>query len=103
MLRLLQTASELIDFEYALREGTVGDAFTRLLSSIEITEEVEWCPSRTPSTEKRSIVAPDQHFFYRPHLMETMDVALEQAHVLQYALLPRQLPAHAPCRLSAVL
>ncbi len=103
MLRLLQTASELIDLEYALREGTVGDAFERLLSSIEITEEVEWCPSRTPSTEKRSIVAPDQHFFYRPHLMETMDVELEKAHILQYTLLPRQLPAHAPCRLSAVL
>jgi serine phosphatase RsbU (regulator of sigma subunit) len=70
---------------------------------VDLTEDVEWCPSRTPSTQKQSIVAPDQHFFYRPHLMESMDVALEKAHILQYALLPRQLPAHAPCRLSAVL
>lgn len=103
MLRLLDTASRLVDFSYPLPSGTVGEAFHRLLSSIELEEEPEWCPSRTPSSEKQSIVASDQHFFYRPHLMESMDVTLEKAHVLQYALLPRQVPEGAPCRLSAVL
>ncbi len=103
MLQLLNTASQLVDFAYPLSRGTVGDAFTHLLSSIDLDEEPEWCPSRTPSSEKQSIVAPDQHFFYRPHLMESMDVTLEKAHVLQYALLPRQVPVGVPCQVSAVL
>ena len=96
-----------MDFTFRL-EGTnggitLGEAFERLLSKVEVLDEPEWCPKRTPTTEKRSIIAPDQQFVYRPHLFETMEVELEKAHQLQYALLPRELPAHAPCRLSAVL
>ena len=107
MLRLLNTAEQLMDFTFRL-EGThggitLGEAFERLLLNVEVLDEPEWCPKRTPTTEKRSIIAPDQQFVYRPHLFETMEVELEKAHQLQYALLPRELPAHAPCRLSAVL
>lgn len=107
MLRLLKTAEQLMDFTYRLDGSyggiTLGEAFERLLSEVEVHEEPEWCPQKTPTTEKRSILAPDQQFFYRPHLFETMEVELEKAHQLQYALLPRELPQQASCRLSAVL
>lgn len=107
MLRLLDTASQLMDFTSRLAGSyggiTLGEAFERLLAEVEVQDEPEWCPRKTPTTEKRSILAPDQHFYYRPHLFETMEVELEKAHQLQYALLPRELPQHAPCRLSAVL
>lgn len=103
MLRLLQTASELVDFSYPLAEGTVGEAFHRLLASIDLKQEVEWCPSKSAANGKNAIVAAGEHFFYRPHLMEEMDLTLEKAHVLQYALLPRTLPDGLPCRLGAVL
>lgn len=103
MLRLLQTASELVDFSYPLAEGTVGEAFHRLLASIDLTQEVEWCPSKAAANGKNAIVAAGEHFFYRPHLMQEMDITLEKAHVLQYALLPRTLPDGLPCRLGAVL
>lgn len=103
MLRLLQTASELVDFSYPLSEGTVGEAFHRLLASIDLTHEVEWCPSKPAATGKNAIVAAGEHFFYRPHLMQEMDLTLEKAHKLQYALLPRTLPDGLPCRLGAVL
>ena len=103
MLRLLQTASELVDFHYPLSQGTVGEAFHRLLASIDLREELEWCPSNPSPGGKNSIVPAGQYFHYRPHFMESMDVTLEKAHVLQYALLPRSLPARLPCRISAVL
>lgn len=103
MLRLLQTASELVDFSYPLAEGTVGEAFDHLLASIDVKQEVEWCPSKPAANGKNAIVSAGQHFFYRPHLMQEMDITLEKAHMLQYALLPRTLPDGLPCRLGAVL
>ena len=104
MRKLLNTASQLFDLSYPLQSGgKVGDALEQLLSTVELDTEPEWCPKKTPSTEKQSLVTPQQFFFYRPHFMEVMEDELAKAHKLQYALLPTQLPEYAPCRLSAVL
>lgn len=104
MQRLLNTAATLFDLSYSLQGGgTVGETLEHLLSTVELDTEPEWCPKKTPSTEKQSLVTPQQFFFYRPHFMEVMEDDLAKAHKLQYALLPTQLPEHAQCRLSAVL
>jgi len=43
------------------------------------------------------------HFFYRPHLFPGMDDALLLGHLVQYMLLPRDLPNNSPVKVAAML
>lgn len=103
MLRLLDIASEYMDMNYRLGDRTVREAMEELLSHIDASTQPDWCPTETILPEKQRIVNPQQSFLYRPHRFTGMDINIEKAHKLQYALLPKALPANAPCRLSAVL
>ncbi|MBR9978948.1 MAG: serine/threonine-protein phosphatase [Bacteroidetes bacterium] len=103
MLRLLDIASEFINMNYRLGDRTVREAMEELLSNIDASEQPDWCPTETTLTERQSIVSPQQSFVYRPHRFAEMDINIEKAHKLQYALLPKTLPENAPCHLSAVL
>ncbi|MGD8439289.1 MAG: PP2C family protein-serine/threonine phosphatase [Holophagae bacterium] len=43
------------------------------------------------------------HFFYRPHLFPDMDDALRLGHLVQFDLLPRELPDRSPVEAAAML
>lgn len=43
------------------------------------------------------------HFFYRPHLFPDMDDALRLGHLVQFDLLPRELPDGSPVEAAAML
>ena len=43
------------------------------------------------------------NFFYRPHLFPGMDPALHLGHIVQYNLLPRQMPLDSPVEAVAML
>jgi phosphoserine phosphatase RsbU/P len=103
MLSLLDSASEFIDLDYRLSDGTIGEALAALLGRIDVAAEPLWCPPASMERTRKSIVAPTQYFFYQPHTFPEMDPLLEKAHKLQHALLPAQPPAARVCEVTAVL
>jgi sigma-B regulation protein RsbU (phosphoserine phosphatase) len=54
-------------------------------------------------TELRRSSEGVMSFFYRPHLFPGMDPALHLAHLVQYSLLPKELPPRSPVAIAAML
>jgi sigma-B regulation protein RsbU (phosphoserine phosphatase) len=80
----------------------VGRRLEEIMREAAGTETVDFGSSGDP-TELRRDTDGIMHFHYRPHLFPGMDPALRLGHLVQYHLLPRELPSSSPVDGAALL
>jgi serine phosphatase RsbU (regulator of sigma subunit) len=99
---LLQNLGESFRLDRSLGGRSLGEQLEEIIREAAATEVVEF---GTPgdSTELRRSADGVMNFFYRPHLFPGMDPALHLGHVVQYNLLPRELPSDSPIEAVAML
>ena len=102
MHRLLEDFDSIVKFDLPLNGISLGAALERLLQSAELEHRVAWGESGIASTINE-VQRDCMHFFYRPHMYPDMETKLELAHQLQFSMLPRTCPRHAPAQLATVL
>ncbi len=101
MQRLLDGFSTLFNLDHQVRGMRLGDLVTTAIDDLDQQPLPEWGspgPRHLLSTGAESF-----DFYYAPHLLPKMDLALRLAHKLQFHMLPREVPAGAPLSLAAVL
>ncbi|MEX1311370.1 MAG: PP2C family protein-serine/threonine phosphatase, partial [Candidatus Sulfomarinibacteraceae bacterium] len=81
---------------------SLGDHLDRIIREAATTEIVEFGTPGSAAELRRSADGV-MNFFYRPHLFPGMDPALHLGHLVQYNLLPRELPPDSPIEAVAML
>ncbi len=81
---------------------SLGDHLEEIIRKAAATEVVEFGVPGDATELSRSAEGV-MNFFYRPHLFPGMDPALHLGHLVQYDLLPRELPANSPVEAVAML
>ena len=99
---LLEHLGSSFCLEAPVANSTLGELFeTTILEAVK-NELVDFA---TPG--EKAILRHNKegvmHFFYRPHLFPGMDDALLLGHLVQYMLLPRDLPENSPVKIAAML
>jgi sigma-B regulation protein RsbU (phosphoserine phosphatase) len=81
---------------------SLGKRLEDIIREAAVTELIEF---GTPGegTELSRSSEGVMNFQYRPHLFPGMDPALHLGHLVQYSLLPRELPPNAPVEVAAML
>ncbi len=99
---LLEQLSRSFRLDQRIEGGRLGDI---LAATIE-EARVRPLPDLGEAGDRRAVrrrVEEPLTFLYRPHLFPGMDEALRLGHLVQYHLLPRELPPHASIEAAAVL
>jgi serine phosphatase RsbU (regulator of sigma subunit) len=99
---LLQNLRESFRLDQSLGGRSLGEQLEEIIREAAATEIIEF---GTPGskTELRRSSEGVMSFYYRPHLYPGMDPALHLGHLVQYNLLPRELPVDSPIEAVAML
>ncbi len=99
---LLCNLGETFNLDRSFGDRSLGDHLEEIIREAAATEIIEF---GTPgsATELRRDSEGAMNFFYRPHLFPEMDPALHLGHMVQYNLLPREMPANSPVEAVAML
>lgn len=81
---------------------SLRDQLEEIIREAAATELVEF-GAPGDATELRRSAEGVMNFFYRPHLFPGMDPKLLLGHLVQYDLLPRELPVNSPVEAVAML
>jgi len=104
-----RTVDELLDrlgasfrLDQHLGGRTLGDLFEATIRHAADAPAVDFGRLGDPS-ELHCSADGIMHFLYRPHLFPGMDDALRLGHLVQFDLLPRELPDRSPVAIAAML
>jgi sigma-B regulation protein RsbU (phosphoserine phosphatase) len=99
---LLDNLGRSFRLDRSLGGRPLGEHLEEIIRAAAATEIIEF---GTPgsSAELRRSSDGVMNFFYRPHLFPGMDPALHLGHLVQYNLLPRELPENSPIEAVAML
>lgn len=99
---LLASVGESFRLDQSIGARSLGEHLEEIIRDAAATEVVEFgVPG--DATELRRSSEGVMSFFYRPHLFPGMEPALHLGHLVQYHLLPRELPADSPVEAVAML
>lgn len=99
---LLDLLGKAFDLDRSFGERSLGDRLEEIIRTAAATEAVEFGVPGNGAELRRSSEGA-LNFFYRPHLFPGMDPALHLGHIVQYNLLPRQMPPDSPVEAVAML
>ena len=99
---LLDNLGKTFSLDRSFGGRSLGDRLEEIIREAAATEIVEFgVPGNAAELLRSSEGA--MNFFYRPHLFPEMDPALHLGHIVQYNLLPRQMPLDSPVEAVAML
>ncbi len=99
---LLEELGTSFRLDQSIGSRSLGDHLEEVIRKAATTELVEFgVPG--DATELRRSAEGIMNFFYRPHLFPGMEPTLLLGHLVQYDLLPRELPADSPVEAVAML
>lgn len=99
---VLDTLGTTFDLNRAFGGRPLGDHLEKIIREAAAIEIVEFgVPGDAAKLHRSSEGA--MNFYYRPHLFPGMDPGLHLGHLVQYNLLPRQMPAGSPVEAVAML
>jgi len=99
---LLDNLATTFNLDRSFGDRSLGDHLEEIIREAAATEIVEFGAPGNAAELRRSSEGA-MNFFYRPHLFPGMDPALHLGHVVQYNLLPRQIPLDSPVEAVAML
>jgi len=99
---LLEILGRTFNLDRCFGDRPLGTHLEEIIREAAATEIVEFGVPGDAAELRRSSEGA-LNFFYRPHLFPGMDPALHLGHVVQYNLLPRQMPADSPVEAAAML
>lgn len=99
---LLENLGTSFKLDQSLGDRSLGEHLEEIIREAATTEIVEF---GTPGSSAELLRSAEgvMNFFYRPHLFPGMDPALHLGHLVQYNLLPRDLPTNSPVEAVAML
>lgn len=99
---LLDNLAMTFNLDRSFGDRSLGDHLEEIIREAAATEIVEFGVPGDAAELRRSSEGA-MNFFYRPHLFPGMDPALHLGHIVQYNLLPRQMPLDSPVEAVAML
>lgn len=99
---LLAIVGESFMLNQSIGARSLRDHLEEIIREAAATESVEFGVPGNATELCRSSEGV-MNFFYRPHLFPGMDPTLHLGHLVQYDLLPRELPANSPVEAVAML
>ncbi len=99
---LLDNLAMTFNLDRSFGDRSLRDHLDEIIREAATTEIVDFGAPGNAAELRRSSEGT-MNFFYRPHLFPGMDPALHLGHVVQYNLLPRQMPLDSPVEAVAML
>jgi sigma-B regulation protein RsbU (phosphoserine phosphatase) len=100
--QLLKQLGGSFRLDYPVGGRSLADRFEETIERAARSHGVEFGTSGDKA-EVRCVTEEALRFSYRPHLFPGMDPSLKLGHLVQYDLLPRELPSGCPVEVAAML